>query len=204
MPKKYFKLIIDNTNIFLVKFLRKPLTTCTERNCSMSCITHKKNAFTLVELTIFLAVIGILAALFIPPFLNYLKKVRSAEAQINIKKIVDLEIAYFKKPNFDESGIELLKKFRACPTTPSYPSSEKKKFIADKDWNELEFSPNGPVYYSYEVKTRGEGSYSEATINVRGDLDDDGVYSTYSINLYIDQETQEIKQSELIKINELE
>ncbi len=170
----------------------------------MSCINHKKNAFTLVELTIFLALIGILAALFIPPFLNYIKKVRSAEAVLNIKKIVDLENTYFNKPNFDESGNELPKKFRSCHPTPSSPSSEKKKFVADVNWNELGFSPNGPVYFSYEVKTRGEGTNSEATINARGDLDDDGIYSTYSINLFIDQETQEVKQSDLIKINELE
>ncbi len=163
-----------------------------------------KNAFTLIELMIFVALIGIISALFVPPFLNYLKKVKSAEAQLNIKKIADLEIAYFKRLRTDESGKELPSSFLACTPSPSMPSSMKKEFIVNEAWNELGFLPNGPVYYSYEAKAKGEGTFSEAIISAHGDLDDDGVFSTFSLNLYVDSETNEIKYSDISKINELE
>ncbi len=54
-----------------------------------------KKGFTLIELMIVIAIIGILAAIAIPNFLNYQCKARQAEAKTNLGSIRTAEEAYY-------------------------------------------------------------------------------------------------------------
>ena len=56
---------------------------------------QNRKGFTLVELMIVVAIIGILAAIAIPAFLRAVKKSKTSEADGNIKKMVDGAKAYF-------------------------------------------------------------------------------------------------------------
>lgn len=58
-----------------------------------------KNGFTLIELMIVVAIIGILAAIAIPNFLKYQAKAKTSESQANLKGIFTSEIAYFSENN---------------------------------------------------------------------------------------------------------
>ena len=51
--------------------------------------------FTLVELMIVVAIIGILAAIAIPNFLKYQAKAKQSEAKVNLKGIYTSQLSYF-------------------------------------------------------------------------------------------------------------
>ncbi len=57
--------------------------------------THNEKGFTLIELMIVVAIIGILAAIAIPNFLKYQAKSRQAEAKTNLGGIFVAETSYF-------------------------------------------------------------------------------------------------------------
>lgn len=59
----------------------------------------KKRGFTLIELMIVVAIIGILAAIAIPNFLKFQAKARQSEAKTNLSSIATAEIAYFAEKN---------------------------------------------------------------------------------------------------------
>ncbi len=55
---------------------------------------RKQEGFTLIELMIVVAIIGILAAIAIPNFLTYQLKSRQAEAKTNLQAIKTSEVAF--------------------------------------------------------------------------------------------------------------
>ena len=58
-------------------------------------IFHKdRQGFTLVELMIVVAIIGILAAIAIPNFLKYQAKAKQSEAKVNLKSVYTAELSY--------------------------------------------------------------------------------------------------------------
>jgi len=60
---------------------------------------HDHKGFTLIELMIVVAIIGILAAIAIPNFLKYQAKSKQSEAKTNLKGIFTSETAYFGEAN---------------------------------------------------------------------------------------------------------
>jgi type IV pilus assembly protein PilA len=73
--------------------------------------THNEKGFTLIELMIVVAIIGILAAIAIPNFLKYQAKSRQAEAKTNLGGIFVAETSYFGEQarygSFAEVGFAL-------------------------------------------------------------------------------------------------
>ena len=60
---------------------------------------NNKKGFTLIELMIVVAIIGILAAIAIPNFLKYQAKSKQSEAKVNLKAIFTSEQSYFAEKN---------------------------------------------------------------------------------------------------------
>jgi type IV pilus assembly protein PilA len=68
-----------------------------------------QGGFTLIELMIVVAIIGILAAVAIPQYMNFTKKSKSSEAKVIVAGFVTAEAAYFAEQNtFTEDEINNL------------------------------------------------------------------------------------------------
>ncbi|MHB8482148.1 MAG: type IV pilin protein [Nitrospiria bacterium] len=59
----------------------------------------KQTGFTLIELMIVVAIIGILASIAIPNFLKYQARAKTSEARANLKGIFTSELAYYAEFN---------------------------------------------------------------------------------------------------------
>ena len=61
----------------------------------MALIKNNKRGFTLVELLIVIAIIGVLAAIAIPQFSNYRTKSYNSAAQVDLRNAITVQEAYF-------------------------------------------------------------------------------------------------------------
>src|SRR5262249_2889290 len=60
--------------------------------------------FTLIELMIVVAIIGVLASVAIPAFVNYIRKAKSSEAMMNLGRMYNGTMAYYQTEHSTRSG----------------------------------------------------------------------------------------------------
>ena len=105
---------------------------------------RNRKGFTLVELMIVVAIIGILAAIAIPNFLQFRLKAKTSEAKSNLGAIRSTEVAYFAEWNFYVGN---------QPSTPdratARSSANKEVWDTTTRFSILGFAPEGSVFYDY-------------------------------------------------------
>jgi type IV pilus assembly protein PilA len=136
-------------------------------------------AFTLVELMIVVAILGVLVALAIPALQKYLVKAKAAEAPMMLRKLMDGASAYFAVDHADSSGLNVQPQFPE--TTGWYPAQlpigRKIQPGADDPpaadaltWSQLRFTLTDPVQFHYQFVKTGAGTTSRADIIAEGQV----------------------------------
>jgi type IV pilus assembly protein PilA len=151
-----------------------------------SLLKKREQGFTLVELMIVVAIIGVLAALAIYGVARYLKHSKTAEATRNLGSMETGSKNKFQQESTDD-GLTFSHKFcdAAGPTPSKAPTASKTK-VATGDWNAkgwecLKFSVNEPQFYSYKYVSSGTGTGAKYTATASGDLDGNNVTSLFSL-----------------------
>jgi prepilin-type N-terminal cleavage/methylation domain-containing protein len=143
--------------------------------------TKQTQGFTLVELMIVVALIGVLTSIAIPGFQRFQMNSKRAEAYTNLLTLAKSQKAYYSEWN----------QYVAVLPEPSNtlgidPGSQKRSGEALVDaFAMLGWAPTGGVYFDYDTCAAG-GSVACActcpscfTATAWGDLDDDGGMSGY-------------------------
>ena len=155
---------------------------------------NKASGFTLIELMIVVAIIGILAAVAIPAFIKYIRKSKTVEATEALDKVKGGARQYYVTDHWDSNGNLLPKSFPANITkTPTKPHCDKQLTpTASWDtngWGPIHFALTEPHYFAYSFSAPSStGTSAVYTATANGDLDCDGTVSTFELRGSIDNE----------------
>ena len=157
---------------------------------------QQKRGFTLIELMIVVAILGILAAVAIPAFVNYMKRAKTSEATINVDRIYEGAVAYYEQKHV-VTGVSSISKTGCLPQTivwtPTSTPSETEQIVdvslwrgqtgSPAQWEALDFGMSDNHLYSYSFSV-GATTCPLPDTNFRsyalGNLDGDSIYSLFT------------------------
>ena len=129
----------------------------------------RKGGFTLIELMIVVAIIGILAAIAIPNFIRFQLKSKSSEGKVNLAAIRTAEESYMA-----EFGT-----YVGTTLSPAaIPGTSKVAWVdtgtVGNNFDTLGWGPEGNVYFQYGVATNGTATTPATTYTASASANIDG------------------------------
>jgi len=148
-----------------------------ERTVVMKSLHSRKGGFTLIELMIVVAIIGILAAIAIPNFLRFQLRAKSSEGKTNLAAIRTAEEGFMAEFGTYVAAAVL-------PNAAGSPPGTTKALWplpvvgAPTGFETLGWAPEGEVYFNYAIDAQNAGGAGAAltvyTADAEADIDGDG------------------------------
>ncbi|MEJ7603174.1 MAG: type II secretion system protein [Kofleriaceae bacterium] len=146
--------------------------------------TLKRSAhrgFTLIELMIVVAIIGILAAVAIPMFMDSMKKAKNTEAKLQLNKLgKSAKEAYIRDGGF---MVAILPSTPAANCCTQNVGGKRKCAVVAADWTPwqvVDFQMEEPFYFQYSYVGTAPGTSMSAT--ALGDIDCDSTSVAYVLD----------------------
>ncbi len=135
----------------------------------MMSLRNRRGGFTLIELMIVVAIIGILAAIAIPNFVRFQLRAKSSEGKTNLAAIRTAEESYFAEfGNYVAAT--------GSPNALNTPPSAKQDFTntdgVGAGFDQIGWAPEGQVYFRYAVVV--DSATTDYTADAEADIDADG------------------------------
>jgi len=158
----------------------------------------KREGFTLIELMIVVAIIGILAAIAIPNFIKFQLRSKAGEAKVNLAGIRTAEESYFAEAGTYMDFPPAPAAFGGQLKTPFFttvcPAAGTVWAAGDPGYCWIGWQPEGDVYYSYEASGGALGGLVNVSLvapavtanafyaTAVADIDGDGTVNSWGIN----------------------
>lgn len=141
-----------------------------------------------------LPLLGVSSAIAVPAFIKYMRKAKTSEAIDVMDKLYKGAAVYYAEPRLDAAGNRMPCAFPpsgaftggTCCQYPDQRCPDNPDAWNGSPWKELRFQLDGQHNFRYEFKSEGFGPTAKATILAYGDLDCDGIESTFTMEVIPD------------------
>ena len=149
--------------------------------------SREKRGFTLIELMIVIAILGVIASVAIPNFLKYIMRAKTTEATMNVRKLFDGSVAYYLTDRYGPTGAPIPNQFPSSVGPMPSPSALGPQKVrtgveiwdAQPSWVALNFAIEDAHYFAYQYRSDGVNNDSNFTAYAFGNLDGDTNFSTF-------------------------